>query len=54
MFDIKFISIKAVQAVSMSEKQYNSIQSIINWKKKVPSMSFTSNCLPSSLLWILW
>lgn len=34
MFDIKFISIKAVQTVSMSEKQYNSIQSIINWKKK--------------------
>lgn len=30
MFDIIFISIKAIQAVSMSEKQYDSIQSIIN------------------------
>lgn len=48
MFDIIFIVINAVDAVSVSEKQDSSMQSISSWKKKekhISSMSSTCNCL---------
>lgn len=57
MVDIIFIIINAIQAVSMSEKQCNSIKSIINWdKKKKPTFTVVytfpvSNNHPSSLLY---
>lgn len=41
MVDIMFIIINAIQAVSMSEKQCNSIKSIINWDKKKKNIYYS-------------